>query len=538
MSPSQGSHGFFPAPWRARAWAHAAAPFDVIVVGGGITGAGIARDATLRGLRVGLFEQADFGSGTSSRSSRLVHGGVRYLEHGHLHLVLESSRERRTLLHIAPHLVRPLAFTWPVYAGARVPLWKLRLGLTLYDVLALYRNVGRSRRLAPDAVRRGEPNLLPERLVGGARYYDAATDDARLVLANVVAAHEQGAIALNYAAVTRVYGRDKSSALCTVEVRDVVTGNVHRLATRAVVFALGPWSDEVPALIGQTVPKAQVVGSVGAHVALSRERVGNVGAVTLIAPADGRVFFVVPADDLTIATTTEAAARARPDEARATRADVQYLLSAVNHYFPATRATPDDVVAAWAGVRPLAAPNVKDLTSASREHEIAEAAPGVYVVTGGKLTTFRAMAEQVVDLLARSLLPRFRRAVTSFVPLPGGELTDVRAAIAHACEAVRDQAVAERLVHAYGTRWPLVWNERSGLAEVFYAIEREFAVTLADVLVRRVPMALERSDHAMSEATRLATALAPRFGWDARAVDDALRGYQAAIARQFSIDEA
>jgi glycerol-3-phosphate dehydrogenase len=164
--------------------------FDLLVVGGGITGCGIARDAALRGLRVALVEKDDFASGTSSRSSRLVHGGLRYLEHGHLHLVFEASGERRRLLRLAPHLVRPLEFLWPVYAGARVPQWKLSAGLTLYDALALFRNVGSHRRLSMRQIAVREPELRREGLVGGARYFDAATDDARLTLANAIGARE------------------------------------------------------------------------------------------------------------------------------------------------------------------------------------------------------------------------------------------------------------------------------------------------------------------------------------------------------------
>ena len=312
------------------------------------------------------------------------------------------------------------------------------------------------KRLAPDEVISAEPQLRSDRLRGGARYYDAATDDARLVLANIVAAAEQGAVALNYAAVERV---SENNGAWMVTVRDAITGVTHQCRTRAVVFALGPWSDEVPQITGHDAPRSRVVGSLGAHIAIERRRVGNVGAVTLLAPSDGRVFFVLPANDLTIATTTEAPAPASPGEAHAAPADVHYLLTAVNHYFPAARVTPDDVVAAWAGVRPLAAPNASaDLTSASREHAISEVRPSLFVVTGGKLTTYRAMAEEVVNRLAASLAARFRRAVTHRVPLPGGDFRDVPGAIESVFRVVGDRAVAERLVHAYGTRWPSVWE--------------------------------------------------------------------------------
>lgn len=540
----------FPAPWRDVAWQTVQQRvFDIIVVGGGITGAGVARDAALRGLSVALFDRGDFACGTSSRSSRLVHGGVRYLEHGHVHLVLESSRERRRLLQIAPHLVRPLAFTWPVYAGARVGRWKLAAGLTLYDALALFRNVAHHRRLAPDEVLRDEPALLAHALKGGSRYYDAAVDDARLVLANVVAASEQGAVVLNYAAVERVRTAGGEAAQWHVDVRDAFSGSTVRARGRSVVFAIGPWSDDVPRITGSEAPQAHVVASLGAHIAVDRRRVRNTAALTLIAPANGRVFFVLPAKNLTIVTTTESPSHAPPEEARASHADVAYLLAAANHYFPSARLTPADVIAAWAGVRPLAAPNEpSDLTSASREHAISEPRHGLYVVTGGKLTTYRAMAEEIVDRVAAPLLARFRRAVTHRVPLPGGDLRDVRAAIETACRVVGDQDVAERLVFAYGARWPRVVDTRDPnardrleatapylMCEVRHAIEREFALTLADLLLRRVPIAFERPDHAVDVARRVAIELSARFGWSATQVDESLRDYQAAAEQTFGV---
>src|SRR5499426_3552546 len=230
--------------------------FDLLVIGGGITGCGIARDAALRGLRTALVEKDDFASGTSSRSSRLVHGGIRYLEHGHLHLVFEASAERRRLLRLAPHLVRPLEFVWPVYAGARIPRWKLSAGLTLYDALSLFRNVGRHRRMSREAVLAQEPSLKSEGLVGGASYFDAATDDARLTLANAMGASEAGAVVLNHAPVVEVTTKDGVATGAVVEDRFAP----RRLAVSAavIVTATGPWGTAVR-------------GSKGAHIAVPRD---------------------------------------------------------------------------------------------------------------------------------------------------------------------------------------------------------------------------------------------------------------------------
>ena len=242
-------------------------------MGGGITGAGVARDAALRGLRVALVEKDDYASGTSSRSSRLVHGGVRYLEHGQLGLVFESSAERRTLQRIAPHLVRPLAFTWPVYAGARVPRWKLAAGLTLYDLLALFRNVGRHVRLDVDGVLAQEPRLRTDALVGGARYWDAATDDARLTLATVRSAIEAGAVVLNHARVVSLVVT--GGRVAGARVVDASSSASTEVSARVVVNATGPWSDVVERMAHGSARPA-VRGSKGVHVSVPRIRLGNV----------------------------------------------------------------------------------------------------------------------------------------------------------------------------------------------------------------------------------------------------------------------
>src|SRR6476469_5931137 len=283
--------------------------FDLLVVGGGITGAGVARDAALRGLRVALVEKEDYASGTSSRSSRLVHGGVRYLEHGQIGLVFESSRERRTLQRVAPHLVRPLAFTWPVYRGARVPRWKLGAGLMLYDVLSLFRN-RRHERLHARAVHASEPALRTESLAGGARYWDAATDDVRLTLATVLSAQRAGAVVLNHAAVVGLVQRE--GRVVGARVTNTLADASTTVLARAVVNATGPWSDEVERM-ADAHAGAGVRGSKGVHVSVPRARVGNVSAVTLTAPQDGRVMFVLPSGHYTIIGTTDTYDATRPE---------------------------------------------------------------------------------------------------------------------------------------------------------------------------------------------------------------------------------
>ena len=524
--------------------------FDVLVVGGGITGAGVARDAALRGLTTALVEQGDFASGTSSRSSRLVHGGVRYLEHGQLALVFESSAERRTLQRIAPHLVRPLAFVWPVYAGARVPRWKLAAGLTLYDLLALFRNVGRHESLTQRAVLAREPRLRADELTGGARYWDAATDDARLTLATVRSAARAGAVVLNHARVASLVSNGRVRGARIV---DAITGTSVDVSARVVVNATGPWSDTVERMAGGAT-RAAVRGSKGVHVSVAHERIGNVGALTLLAPSDGRVMFVLPAGDFTIIGTTDTYETVAPDQVRASEADVAYLLGAANHFFPEARLGRDDVVSAWAGLRPLKADDSAsdDPSAASREHTIAERVPGLVSVTGGKLTTYRAMARQVVDAAQRSLGQRPTASRTARERLVGGAVGDLASEIAVASALTGDTAVATRLVHAHGDEWRAVWalvakdaalGERIDstrpylLAELLYAVHHELALTLGDLLVRRTPLAFETRDHGRGAARQVAAHVARWLGWSPVEMRAAIVEYDAEVARMFRVEQ-
>jgi len=524
--------------------------FDVLVIGGGITGAGIARDAAMRGLRTALVERDDFASGTSSRSSRLVHGGVRYLEHGHLHLVFESSRERRTLLRIAPHLVRPLRFTWPVYRGARIPLWKLGAGLFMYDALAVFRNVKNHRLLAPKEVTGEEPSLKREDLVGGAVYYDAATDDARLTLANIMAAEEAGAVAVNHATAVRVVR--EGDRIVGAIVRDETSDIEVSVRAQVVVNATGPWTDAVRAMDGNGAGKS-VRATKGVHIAVPRERLATHGALTLLSPADGRVMFALPSTATTILGTTDTPTSESPETVRASREDVEYLLAAANSFFPSARLTPADVVAAWAGIRPLVASGFTSTpASASREHRIDRSPSGMISVSGGKLTTYRSMAAEVVDHVQRSLGKPRTRSRTHTVPLPGGDIRSLDEVLRAAELEVGDALVARRLVQAHGSRWREVAALTAAepalarrivrelpylLAEVVYAVEREMAATLADVLVRRLHIAFEVADHGRV-AARVATAvLAGRLGWDNTRARTEIANYETEVERVFGIDE-
>jgi glycerol-3-phosphate dehydrogenase len=536
---------------RARAEAVAALgsrEFDVLVIGGGITGCAVARDAALRGLSVALVEKDDFASGTSSRSSRLIHGGVRYLEHGHVHLVFESSAERHRLLRLAPHLVRPLAFTWPVYAGARIPRWKLGAGLLLYDALALFRNVERHKRLSRSAVLAREPRLRSDGLVGGAQYYDAATNDARLTLANAIAAAEAGAIVLNHTGVETL--QKARGTISGATVREEIERTLINIRAKVVVNATGPWSNAVRSMDAPTdTAWGTTRGSKGAHIAVPRDRIGNNDALTLLSPNDQRVFFVLPADRHAIIGTTDTYSSESPDEVRATNEDVRYLLNAANTFFPQAGLREEDVVSAWAGIRPLLPATSETPGAVTREHAVTTSESGLVTITGGKLTTYRVMAHDVIAVVLRRLgaPPSADRATSS--PLPGGDFQSVQDLIGAIDDVTGDRALAKHLATAYGTRWTEVWRSiredgadriADGLpyttGELRYCVSRELATTLGDLFIRRTHLAFETRDHGLGAASRSAAAIGPLLRWDAAAHARAVGEYEREVERIFAID--
>ena len=528
----------------------AAEPVDVLVIGGGITGAGIARDAALRGFRTAVVDKGDFANGTSSHSSRLIHGGLRYLEQYEFHLVREASRERRVLLHVAPHLVHPLAFVLPSYRGARVPAWRLRTGLWLYDLLAGFRNVRLHRWLGRKATLRLEPGLRDTDLQGAALYFDAQTDDARLTLATMRAAAQAGALVASHADVTALLkpdGRIRGAA-----VRDVLTGQEYGVRALVVVNATGPWADQLRRL---EAPDAEPLLRLtkGAHVAVPRQRVGHVRAMTLTSPLDGRVMFVLPWGDLSYIGTTDTDEDTSPDDVHATGEDVIYLLRSANWFFPTARLSPRDVVATWAGLRPLLRAGALDVapSATSREHRVVEGPGGLLTIAGGKLTTYRLMARDVVDRVAARLhaldgRPRAPRAPTDRLPLPGGETADLDGLVKAATQRGARESTARYLVGAYGSEaaavlnlverdralgQPIVAGRPEVWAEVTHAVEREMALRLPDVLIRRLHLFYATRDQGVSAAGAVADRMAAALGWDATRRDAELSDYRTQVER-------
>ncbi len=367
---------------------------DLLIIGGGIVGAGVARDAAMRGLRVGLIEQHDFASGTSSRSSRLLHGGLRYLAQGRIGLVHEASVEKKIIHHIAPHIADPLPFIFPTYRGNKDwVLWQLKIGVKIYDLLCSGRNLGKSTWLHKDALLKSVPGLTPDGLTGGVRYYDGFTNDARLVMDTLRSAARNRAILLNYCRFENAT-RDDASSVWTCDARDSATDKPLQIRARYVVNATGPWADGLP----HSCVKLRVTK--GIHVVVDRTKIPV--PETVVMTEGKRILFAIPWGERTILGTTDTDYNGSLERVTADAEDMAYVLKIANQFFPSARLTNADLISAWAGLRPLVADPHGKPSDISRSHEIRNPEPAWWDVAGGKLTTYRLMAEQTVDKIIHS----------------------------------------------------------------------------------------------------------------------------------------
>jgi glycerol-3-phosphate dehydrogenase len=520
---------------RLRAGDRDSPPWDLVVVGAGITGAGIARDAALRGLRVLAVDALDVAYGTSSRSSRLVHGGVRYLEQGEIGLVYEALRERSRLYESAPHLVRAERFLFPAYAGDRLGPWKLRIGLTLYDTLNFFRGQSHDY-LAVEPTLLAEPLLARDGLLGAVQYEDAVTDDARLTLAILVDARRHGAEIATYAKVDRIA---RVQDLHELELDD---GSLVR--TRTVVVAAGPWTGA--RLLGRA-GEGLLSLSKGIHLVLRASDVPVRQPLVIQAPAQKRILFVVPWGARTYLGTTDAPYVGDPGRSGPTEADELELLDLVRRVLPSARLGPDRIVSAWSGVRPLvraadAPPG--DTVALSRKHRIVANDDGVLGIVGGKLTTYRAMAEELVDKVVDMLAvgwPHDRPAPgpcsTHRLPLVPGQplraadlddpiVADLAARHGPAARAIaelaRSRGKTERIVEDLPYRW----------CEVDHAIAHEGVRHAIDILRRRLPLVLTDPRQGAGVVRRVAERLVDAWGGSAVDVDDELDHWREEVATE------
>jgi glycerol-3-phosphate dehydrogenase len=429
---------------------------DVLVLGGGIVGAGVARDAAMRGLRVGLIEQHDFASGTSSRSSRLLHGGLRYLAQGRIGLVYEASREKRVLHQIAPHLAEPLAFVFPTYRGSGWPLWQLRIGVRIYDLLCGGRNLGPSSVMTPAEALAHVPGLDCQGLTGAVRYFDGLTSDARLVLDTLRSAAACGAVLLNYVRWEHA-APDGPDWRCGVH--DVLADRAYEVRARTIVNATGPWAQSLPpSSIRLRLTK-------GVHLVIPRDRLPVPDAVVMTDRR--RILFAIPWGCRVILGTTDTDYAGPIDDVCTEANDIEYVLGVVNRAFPGAGLTASDVRATWAGLRPLIACRRGGPSDISRSHQIRMPHRAWIDVAGGKLTTYRLIAEQVVDRVV-GVLGRGRLACpTAHAPL------------------LPPEAVAGRS----GVLPPPVQPE-----VVEHACRHEWAIHLDDVMLRRTGWQYDQDD--------------------------------------------
>lgn len=497
--------------------------FDLIIIGGGITGAGVARDAASRGMRVALINQDDFATGTSSKSSKLIHGGIRYLENLEFHLVFEALSERTKLFEIAPHMVHPLRFVLPIYKDSRVGMTKLGLGMWLYDALSLFQAPELHERLNSKETMERLPVLDGKNLSGSYVYSDAYMDDDRLVFETLRSADSWGAVCANYVRATGAVF-DQEGKVIGVKAYDQLTQKEFQISGRYVVSTVGPWTDELGSNLFNDWKKI-LRPTKGIHLTFAKDRFPLAQAVVM---AEGnRIVFGIPRHEMILVGTTDTDFKGDLRDVRATEEDVRYLLGVVNEYFPGAELTAKDVISSYAGVRPLVQDSASSEGKTSREHIILHDPRGVTFVAGGKYTTYRLMAQQTVQQI-----------------LLKWDIDDrVRFAKNYTEQALNPQATVENLSKAQGLSRH--WSEISTLSmkearlladrhgmeaesllllalkndltyweiEAHHAIEQTMCFSLLDFYVRRVPLFLSEPDHGLSLLGRLAEFFQVKLHW-------------------------
>ena len=527
--------------YRRQAWERLATKaFDVLVIGGGITGAGTALDAATRGLTTALVEQRDFASGTSSRSSKLFHGGLRYLEQMNFDLVREALRERELMLsRLAPHLVRPVSFLYPLTSrGWERPY--VTAGLTLYDTMGGSRSVPRHKQLTRTGALKLAPGLRGDALTGGLLYYDAQADDARHTLTTVRTAASYGATVLSSARVVGL--RRAGERVVGAVVEDVETGARTDVNASVVINCTGVWTDDIQAMAGGP-GRFHVRASKGVHIVVARDRIAS--ETGLILRTEKSVLFVIPWDTHWIIGTTDTEWRLDRAHPAATRADIDYLLEHLNSVLKVPL-THDDIQGVYAGLRPLLAGESEDTSQLSREHAVARPQPGLVSIAGGKYTTYRVMAQDAVDAAREDVSGHVPDSVTEFIPLVGAEgypalvnqvdrlarheglpawrvphLLDRYGSLVHELFAL---AAADRSLYE-----PVPGAEGYLKVELVYGATHEGALHLDDLLTRRTRISIETPSRGRDSARAAADLVAGPLGWDPAQAAAEVAAYQARV---------
>lgn len=502
-------------------------PVDLLIIGGGITGCGLARDAVLRGLKVALVEKVDFAYGTSSRSSKLIHGGIRYLANGEVNLVRESARERKVLQTIAPHLIHSIPFTLPLYKGNSTT--KYRAGFILFDKLAGVKPVDQHKLLKENEVRAMVP-LLRDPLKSGLVYGEYITDDARFTLANAQSAAEHGAYVANHAVVTRFLSEaDKATGAI---VKDTITNKEYNVTAKVTVNTTGPWAEETLVNSNLSPPKRMLL-SKGIHLLFQADRIPLEGAVVLRSPS-GKEGFAIRRLDYVYVGTTDIPHTADIDKPTADSEAIEELLSMAQQCFPDADLTEDDIISTWAGLRPLIDEG-KSARDTSRHDEVWKIKTGLLSIAGGKLTTYRQMANRIMEHVAEELQVRLEKNdKTAEDILPGGQIKEEYETFRKKMQnkltskGIHTKA-AERITWLYGTFitdllrygdedpvWfePLAKNVHGIKGEVRLAVEREMALSITDFMDRRSALLLFSHNQGLPAVETVAQIMGTLLGWD------------------------
>jgi glycerol-3-phosphate dehydrogenase len=516
---------------------------DVLVIGGGVVGAGAALDAATRGLRVGLVEARDYAAGTSSRSSKLVHGGLRYLEQLNFGLVREALKERSLILNrLAPHLARPVPFLFPL----RHRFWErlyVGSGVLLYDTMGGRHGVPGHRHLTRRKALREFPSLRGESLVGAIKYYDGQVDDARHTMMVARTAAHFGALCATSARVTGFVR--ESDRVVGVRVTDLETGGELEIRARQTINAAGVWTDEIQAMVGGR-GEFNVRASKGVHLVVPRNRIHS--ATGIISRTESSVLFIIPWGECWLIGTTDTDWALDLAHPAASRSDIEYLLDQANKLLTTALGT-EDVVGVFAGLRPLLAGESEETSRLSREHAVVTPVPGLVMVAGGKYTTYRVMAKDAVDAVAHAMPGKVTPSCTEDVPLVGAEgytaAWNRRRQIAET--AGLHVTRVEHLLNRYGS----LIHELLGLirerpdlgeplesapaylrVEAYYAAVAEGALHLDDILTRRTRISIETHDRGVAAAAEIADLVAPVLGWDAEVVEREVQHYWARVAAE------
>lgn len=501
--------------------------YDLVIIGGGINGAGVARDAAQRGLKVLVLEKSDFASGTSSKSTKLIHGGIRYLENMEFKLVFEALSERSKLFQMAPHLVHPMRFLIPLYRQGRVKPMMMGLGMWLYDALSLFQAPELNEFLSVKKTNQEYPSVQTENLLGSFRYSDAYMDDDRLTIETLRSAHHFGAGALNYCQVKKVLKKNANHFV--IEFEDLLSGSTKSVSAKHIVSCLGPWTDIfwkelTQSLSASFLPvwKNILRTTKGIHLTLNQDRFPLKSAVVMA--AEKRIVFAVPRHDMVIVGTTDTDFRQDPSSVKIDNQDVDYILQILKEYFPNAKIQRNDFVAGYAGVRPLVADGAESEGKTSREHTVFSK-DGVTFVAGGKYTTYRLMAQQIVDECLKffpiELKAQLRKACTDQPINPIIDYESVNQGhlwVSWLKSKTRlPQKDIEFLVSRHGqevTKFEILSKDESvWQLEARHAIKNTMCLNLIDFMVRRTPLFLSYSDHGIFHLPQILQVFRQELSW-------------------------